>query len=258
MGINWANAPGTVPARLRGGLRRGQQTGRLRSVSYFAIFQNICPINMSILGYARNVRSGFEQGGANMFKKTSDKRVAAFFAEGLEECEGLVVCDLLYRAGIRTDKVSISDNLAVTSSHEVTIVCDRTIHDDDFSFDDYDLLFLPGGMPGSNNLRACELLCNALRSFASAGKDVAAVCAAPYILAELGLLKDRRATSNPGPQHVLTEHGAKLSQDPVVVDGNLITSQGLGTSIELGLTLVGRYLGDEAVESTKDKIVYMR
>lgn len=193
-----------------------------------------------------------------MFKKTSDKRVAAFFAEGLEECEGLVVCDLLYRAGIRTDKVSISDNLAVTSSHEVTIVCDRTIHDDDFSFDDYDLLFLPGGMPGSNNLRACEMLCNALRSFASAGKDVAAVCAAPYILAELGLLKDRRATSNPGFQHVLTEHGAKLSQDPVVVDGNLITSQGLGTSIELGLTLVGRYLGDEAVKSTKGKIVYIR
>ena len=127
-----------------------------------------------------------------MFKKTSDKRVAAFFAEGLEECEGLVVCDLLYRAGIRTDKVSISDNLAVTSSHEVTIVCDRTIHDDDFSFDDYDLLFLPGGMPGSNNLRACEMLCNALRSFASAGKDVAAVCAAPYILAELGRTKGDR------------------------------------------------------------------
>lgn len=193
-----------------------------------------------------------------MFKKASDLRVAAFFADGLEECEALVVCDLLYRAGIKVDKVSVTSNLAVQSSHEVTVVCDRSLRDEDFSFDDYGLLFLPGGMPGSTNLRACEPLTAALRTAVAAGTDVAAVCAAPFILAELGLLAGRRATSNPGFQHVLADHGAQVLQDPVVMDGSLITSKGLGTCVELGLALVGRYLGPKAVERLKDQIVYLR
>lgn len=193
-----------------------------------------------------------------MFKQATDKRVATFFADGLEECEALVVCDLLYRAGIPVDKVSITDNIAVRSSHDVTVVCDRAITDDDFSFDDYDLLFLPGGMPGTKNLRACKELTSVLEVWVGEGRDVAAVCAAPSILAELGLLKGRRATSNPGFQSVLADHGATVLTDPVVVDGNVITSQGLGTCVELGLALTRRILGYQAAEDLKDKIVYLR
>jgi 4-methyl-5(b-hydroxyethyl)-thiazole monophosphate biosynthesis len=191
-----------------------------------------------------------------MFRKSTDKRVAAFFADGLEECEGLVVCDLLFRSGIPCDKVSITSNRSVKSSHQVTIACDRSIDDADFSFEDYDVLFLPGGMPGTKNLRACERLCDAVVAHARAGRDVAAICAAPSILAELGLLEGRRATSNPGFQDVLAEHGATVLQDPVVEDGNLVTSKGLGTAIELGIALTRRLLGDEAVETLKGKIVY--
>ena len=191
-----------------------------------------------------------------MFKQASDARVAVFVAPGLEEIEGLTVVDLLFRAGIPCDTVAITASRQVTSSHEVTIVCDRSIEDPDFSFDEYDLLVLPGGIPGTPNLRACEPLCAALRSFAEKGRPLAAICAAPSILAELGLLEGRRATSNPGFQHVLAEHGAELVADaPVVVDGNLITSQGAGTAMAFGLEIVRHFLGDDAVERVAAGVV---
>ena len=191
-----------------------------------------------------------------MFKQASDARVAVFVAPGLEEIEGRTVVDLLFRAGIPCDTVAITASRQVTSSHEVTIVCDRSIEDPDFSFDEYDLLVLPGGIPGTPNLRACEPLCAALRSFAEKGRPLAAICAAPSILAELGLLEGRRATSNPGFQHVLAEHGAELVADaPVVVDGNLITSQGAGTAMAFGLEIVRHFLGDEAVERVAAGVV---
>ena len=157
-----------------------------------------------------------------MADKHDGVRVAAFFAEGLEECEALVPVDVLFRANIACDKVSISDNLAVTSSHGVTVVCDRTIFDDDFSFDDYDMLFLPGGMPGTKNLRACKPLCDAVSRFVREGRDVATLCS-----------------------------------DPVVVDGNVMTSQGLGTALELGLSMIRRFQGQEATEAIKGKVVYI-
>lgn len=190
-----------------------------------------------------------------MFKQATDRRVAVFVAPGLEEIEGLTVVDVLFRAGVPCDTVAITPEHEVTSSHEVTIVCDRSIDDDGFSFDDYDMLVLPGGIPGTPNLRACEPLCEALRSFADAGRPVAAICAAPSILAELGILDGRRATANPGFQHVLPEHGAQLEADaPVVVDGNVITSQGAGTAMAFGLEIVRHYLGDEAVQAVREGV----
>ena len=191
-----------------------------------------------------------------MLRQASGYRVAAFFAEGFEECEGLVVSDLLFRAGIPCDKVSIAPERSVVSSHGVSVGCDRSIFDEAFDFSSYDLLFLPGGMPGTRNLRACEPLCRALVEHAGRGGDVAAICAAPSVLAALGLLEGRRATGNPGFQEVLVEHGAQLLQDAVVEDGNLVTSKGLGTALELGLVLVRRILGEEAREKVKTGIVY--
>lgn len=191
-----------------------------------------------------------------MFKQASEKRVAVFVAPGLEEIEGLTVVDLLFRAGIPCDTVAITPERTVTSSHEVTIVCKRSLFDEDFSFDDYDMLVLPGGIPGTPNLRACAPLCEELAARAAAGRPLAAICAAPSILAELGLLEGRRATSNPGFQHVLAEHGAVLLADePVVVDANLITSQGAGTAMLFALEIVRHYLGDEAVGRVREGVV---
>lgn len=191
-----------------------------------------------------------------MFRQACDARVAVLVAPGLEEIEGLTVVDLLFRAGIPCDTVSVAQGRQVTSSHEVTIVCDRAIGDEGFSFDDYDMLVLPGGIPGTPNLRACEPLCDALVRFAEAGRALAAICAAPSILAELGLLAGRRATSNPGFQHVLAENGAELlAEEPVVVDGSLITSQGAGTAMLFALEIVRHFLGDEAVERVREGVV---
>lgn len=193
-----------------------------------------------------------------MFNQATDGRVAVFVAEGLEEIEGLTVVDLLYRAGVPCDTVAIGTSREVTSSHEVTIVCNRTIHDEGFSFDEYAMLVLPGGIPGTPNLRACEPLCDALRAFAASGRPIAAICAAPSILAELGLLEGRRATSNPGFQHVLAECGATLvAGEPVVVDGGFITSQGAGTAMRFGLEIVRYFLGDEAADRVREGVVLM-
>lgn len=191
-----------------------------------------------------------------MFKQASDARVAVFVAPGLEEIEGLTVVDVLFRAGIPCDTVAVTPERQVTSSHEVTIVCDRSVRDEGFSFDDYDMLVLPGGIPGTPNLSACEPLCEALGMFARTGRALAAICAAPSILAELGLLEGRRATANPGFQHVLAEHGAELvADDPVVVDGSLITSQGAGTAMLFGLEIVRHFLGDDAVARVAEGVV---
>ena len=185
----------------------------------------------------------------------SDKRVALMLAPGCEEIEALTVADILFRAGIPCDTISVAEGREVTSSHEVTVVAKK--HVSDVDFDAYDMIVLPGGLPGTPNLHACEPLMRAIHAFAEQGKSLSAICAAPSIFAEEGLLEGRRATSNPGFQHVLAEQGAELAADePVVVDGNFTTSQGMGTAIDFALEIVRRYKGDAEVERLKGAVVY--
>ncbi|WP_321972330.1 DJ-1 family glyoxalase III [Paratractidigestivibacter sp.] len=192
------------------------------------------------------------------FTALTDKRVAVFFAAGFEEVEAIAVVDLLFRAGIPCDMVSITNNLQVTSSREVTVTCDRTIEDDDFDFDAYDMLVLPGGIPGMPNLKACEPLCEALKKHAAEGRGVAAICASPSILAELGILAGKRATANPHFQQSVVEGGGILEAgERAVTDGNVITSQGMATATWFGLEIVKRYVSDEVVEHVKEGIVLM-
>lgn len=199
------------------------------------------------------------------FKQQCDRRVAIFIAEGLEEVEALAPADILFRAGVPCDFVAITPELLVQSSHDVYLRCDRSICDEDFDFDAYDMLFLPGGMPGTLNLKACQPLCDAACRFAAAGagmgavgKQITAICAAPSIFAELGLLEGHKATANPGFQQVVAEHGAELCADaPVVEDDNIVTSQGMGTAVDLGLALVRRLMGAEAEAKVKAGIVVL-
>ena len=192
------------------------------------------------------------------FKQLTDKRVAVFFADGFEEVEAIAVVDLLFRAGIPCDMVSVSDNLAVTSSREVTVVADRTVADEGFDFDEYDMLVLPGGVPGMPNLKACEPLCAALKKHAAEGRGVAAICASPSILAELGILAGKHATANPHFQQSVVDNGGILEADArAVTDGNVITSQGMATATWFGLEIVKRYVPAEVVERVKEGIVLM-
>ena len=185
----------------------------------------------------------------------SEPSVAVFLAPGCEEIEALTVVDILYRAGIACDTVSVAEGREVTSSHGVTVLANKHVAEADLKA--YSMLVLPGGLPGTPNLHACEPLMAAVHEFAKAGRPLSAICAAPSIFAEEGLLKGVRATSNPGFQHVLAEQGARLVADePVVVDGNFTTSQGMGTAIDFALEIVRRYKGDDEVERLKGAVVY--
>ena len=184
-----------------------------------------------------------------------DKRVAVFIAPGLEEIEGLTVVDILYRANIPCDTVAITESTLVTSSHGVRIVCDRSIADEDFDFSAYDMLVLPGGMPGTTNLGACEPLTAALVAHAAAGKPVAAICAAPMVLAELGLVEGKRATIFPGMEEHLVRGGAEAVSDPAVVDGAVITGRGMGAAISFALAIQAYYQGEDAARDLAEKIV---
>lgn len=184
----------------------------------------------------------------------NDRKIAVFLADGCEEIEALTVVDLLTRAGLPHTTVSITDHHRVVSSHKVPIEADALISEIDFR--EYDMLVLPGGMPGTTHLEDCEELTRQVSYFAQHGREVAAICAAPQILAHLGLLKGRVATCNPSRDQTLAESGAILTHNPVEVDGNLITSRGMGTAIPFGLAIVEHYLGRQKAGELREKILY--
>lgn len=178
--------------------------------------------------------------------------VYIFFAEGFEEVEGLTVVDILRRAGINIHTVSITKSKMVTSSHRVTLKADMTF--DQVPFEEADMLILPGGMPGTKNLLAHKELCNQLKEFYRQGKMLGAICAAPMVLGENGILEGKKAVCYPGFEEHLK--GADIEVLEAVQDGNVITSRGLGTAIEFGLTIVSHFMGKEKADEIKNAIIY--
>lgn len=175
-----------------------------------------------------------------------------FLAPGYEEVEMLTVVDMLRRAGIEINMVSITDTLEVTSSHNVTIKADQLFADADF--DSASMLILPGGMPGTNNLLAYTPLTDKLVEFNNSGKFIAAVCAAPSVLGALGILNGKNATCYPGFEEKLT--GASFQKKPVVRDGNVITSRGMGTCIDFAGEIITALDSKQKAEEIKKKIIY--
>lgn len=175
-----------------------------------------------------------------------------FLGTGYEEVEMLTVVDMLRRADISVDMVSITDTREVTSSHNVTILADKLLTEADFEA--AQILILPGGIPGTPNLRACEPLCQQLKAFAANGKKLAAVCAAPTVLGELGILAGKKATCYPSFADKLAT-GNYIKQ-PVVVDGNVITSRGMGTCIEFAAAIIEALKDKETAASVKEAIIY--
>lgn len=180
------------------------------------------------------------------------KKTAMLFATGYEEVEALTVVDLLRRAKIGCDMISLEDQDQETGSHGIGIVMDAKFSETDFTR--YDGVILPGGMPGTSNLAADERVLALLRSFADAGKLTAAICAAPTVLAKAGLLTEKKAGCYPGMEDQLT--GANVSFDPVTVDGTVITSRGLGAAIPFGLSIVQYFEGKELADTLAASIVY--
>ena len=180
------------------------------------------------------------------------KKTAMLFANGFEEVEALTVVDLLRRADIICDIVSLDGAETVSGSHGVAIGADRGFDDADFAA--YDALLLPGGQPGTNNLAADERVLALLREFHAAGKLTAAICAAPPVLAQAGLLNGRRAVCSPGLADRLT--GAVAGKETVAVDGTVITSRGVGTALDFALALVEYLDSRERADSLAKAVVY--
>ena len=152
------------------------------------------------------------------------KKVCVFFAEGTEECEALLPVDLLRRAGAEVTLAGIGTELFVTSSHGVQVKMDALAKDLDFSA--FDAIVLPGGMPGTTHLGESELVAKAAHCAVENGKLLAAICAAPTVLAKLGILSGKRATAHHGFIDKLGRR--RCCKEPVVEDGNLLTGWGLG------------------------------
>lgn len=179
-------------------------------------------------------------------------KVLIFMAEGHEEIEALTVVDLLRRAGIEIDMVSITGNKRVPGSHGIMTVCDKLI--EQVNFDSADMLVLPGGMPGTLNLELCEPLMDQVHGFNTSKKGLAAICAAPTVFGKAGLLQGKKATCYPGMEGDLL--GANVSTDAVCHDGHIITSRGLGTAIPFALEIIKTFQGDAAADKIAKSVVY--
>ena len=175
-----------------------------------------------------------------------------FLADGFEEIEALTVVDILRRDNILTETVSITDNKQVTGAHMITVIADRTISE--IKTSEAALLVLPGGMPGTLNLKECAKLTEMLTEFNSTNRRIAAICAAPTVLGELGMLEGKKAVCYPGMEDKLK--GAIVSADEVVTDGNITTSRGMGTAIPFALELIRIFDSETEAGALKRKIVY--
>ncbi|HML36304.1 MAG TPA: DJ-1/PfpI family protein [Bacillota bacterium] len=166
--------------------------------------------------------------------------VYVHLADGFEEIEALTAVDILRRADIPVQTVSVMDGRTVMGAHNIPVIADLLFAEADY--DSCEMIVLPGGMPGTANLGGHEGLGKQLDAFASHGKWIAAICAAPSVLGKMSLLKGKRATSFPGVENELI--GAEYSEERVVLDGKIVTSRSAGTAMEFALELV-RLLKDE-------------
>ena len=172
------------------------------------------------------------------------KKVLVPIADGTEELEAITIIDVLRRAGAEVTVASV-DGLTITSSGGIRIVSDILINDCTDS--DWDLIVLPGGLPGAEHLRDCDGLTNLLKKQSAMNLPFAAICASPAIVLERhGLLRDRTATCYPSMQNQLT---GLIDDGDVVIDGNCVTSRGPGTAMQFSLALVELLFGASKAKS---------
>ncbi len=195
---------------------------------------------------------------------TSMKNVFVLLADGFEEMEAVIPVDLLRRAGITVKTISMSDNKKITGSRGIVIeadLCISSVLDESMTIDMPDAILLPGGLNGSINLSKHQSTEKLLRTILSNDRLVVVLCAAPIIvLAPLGLLDGRKFTCYPGMEkedkYIKDADVQGYCTEKVVVDGNLITSQGPGTSAECIFTLIELLVGKETADNVKKAALF--
>jgi len=172
-------------------------------------------------------------------------KVFIFLADGFEELEAIAPVDIFRRAGFEVTTISVTGEKTVRGAHNLSVVADNLFQEVDFS--ENDLLYLPGGMPGTRNLDAHEGLKKLLLKQSFENKEIAAICAAPSILGKLGLLKGKEAICFPGFEDQLL--GAMVSNEKIVKSGTISTAKGAGVAVQFALKLVenleGKALADQ-------------
>ena len=162
-------------------------------------------------------------------------RVLVPLAQGCEELEAITITDLLVRAGVDVTTAGL-DAQPVTASRGTTIIPDTTI--DQVLDQVFDLVVLPGGLPGADHLRDDANVQTLLKSHAGQGKYIGAICAAPKAVAAAGLLEGKKATAYPGVLEALDDAEIDVKQSAIEIDGNIVTSRGPGTAMDFALTLI--------------------
>lgn len=181
-------------------------------------------------------------------------KIYLFLADGFETVEALAPVDVMRRAGLQVVTVSVMGRSEVVSAQGVPVQADTLF--EVCRFDDADALVLPGGGQGTENLSAYMPLRAEIARMNSAGRLVAAICAAPMVFGRMGILDGRKATCYPGCEHELT--GAEYTAAAVEVDGNMITACGPGASFDFGFAIVERFCGSEVVATLRSQMQFAR
>lgn len=181
-----------------------------------------------------------------------ENRVCVLLAPGYEEIEALTPVDYLRRAGVVVDVISTTEDIAVPSAHNVLVQADSFL--DDIKADDYDMVVIPGGLPGVPNLIANEKVMAFLADMNAKNKWMTSLCAGPAVLDAAGILVDKACTCYPGWEEKLKKIGA-FSEETVVVDGHVITARGAGAAGYFALALVEALKGEEKMKEVKSAVV---
>lgn len=179
------------------------------------------------------------------------QKIAVHLAEGFEEIEAISIIDVLRRADFDVNIVSVSGNFVVTGSHNIKIMADSLFESVDYNL--IDMIVLPGGMPGSTNLNNHEGLKTQILNFHENGKPLGAICAAPIVFGNLGILKGEKATCYPGFEDELK--GAKVTGNFIEQAGTIVTGKGAGVAIDFGLKIVQMLKGKKLADDLARKMV---
>lgn len=180
------------------------------------------------------------------------KKILVHLANGFEEIEAVIPIDVWRRAGYSVYTVSLEEGLAVNGTHNITLIADGLFSE--AKYNDADMIFLPGGMPGAANLNAHKGLKEKINQFFMHGKYLSAICAAPLVLGHSGLLEGKKATCYPGFESEL--FGAKVTGNLVEQDGKIITGKGPGAAFEFALKVVSIFSGEEKANELAAKMQF--
>lgn len=179
------------------------------------------------------------------------KNIAVHLAEGFEEIEAISIIDVLRRAEFNVIVVSVTGAKEVTGSHRIIVTADKLFEEMDYTV--VDMIVLPGGMPGAKNLKQHSGLREQILDFNGKGKPLGAICAAPMVFGDLGILKNKNTTCFPGFEDELK--GANVTGESVEQSGTIVTGKGAGVAIQFALKIVEMLKGKVAAEQLADKMV---